>query len=80
MTYPTDPQSLLSAGACYACFGASLFQTMKLQLLADISLQSNPANDVSPQGLINQGKCYPCYANVSTPQLMELALMAQITQ
>lgn len=78
MSVATDPQSLLTAGKCYACPGATVFEIMKLQLLADISLQKNPANDVTPQGLISQGKCFPCFATVSTARIMELALLAQI--
>jgi hypothetical protein len=80
MAVATDPQSLLTAGHCFACFGASQFEVMKLALLVDISLQTNPANNVTPQGLISQGQCYPCYADVSLPKLMELVLLAQIAQ
>jgi hypothetical protein len=74
----TDPQSLIAAGHCYVCYGASIFETLKLALLAEISLAKNPANDVTPQGLISQGKCLECYGMVSIPRLMELVLFTQI--
>jgi len=74
----TDPQSLLSAGHCFACYGASTFEILKLALLAQISQSHNPANDVTPQGLLTQGACLECYGMVSTPKLMELVLLSQI--
>lgn len=75
----TDPQSLFTQGKCYACFGPlSGYEIMKLSLLAQISLQTNPANAVDPQSLVSQGKCFPCFGNVSMGKLMELALLAQI--
>jgi hypothetical protein len=74
----TDPQSLMTAGKCFACYGASTFEIMKLALLSQISTAHNAANDVTPQGLIAQGKCLECYGMVSIPQLMELVLLNQI--
>lgn len=74
----TDPQSLVTAGHCFVCYGASTFETLKLALLAQISTNHNPANDVTPQGLMSQGKCLECYGMVSIPRLMELVLLAQI--
>lgn len=74
----TDPQSLMAAGKCYACQGASQFQIMKLALLAGISVSQNPANQVDPQSLLAQAKCFSCYSDASIPRLMELALLAQI--
>ncbi len=74
----TDAQSLMTQGACYACYGVSSFEIMKLALLAQISLAHNPANAVDPQSLITQGKCFPCFGTVSMARLMELALLAQI--
>jgi hypothetical protein len=74
----TDSQSLLSAGHCYVCFGASTFQSMKLALLASISTNHNPANQTDPQTLLTQAKCFACFSEASTPRLMELALLAQI--
>ena len=74
----TDPQSLISAGKCYACFNSSTFQIMKLALLASISTNHNPANKTDPATLLAQAKCYSCNSNASQPKLMELALLAQI--
>jgi len=74
----TDPQSLMSAGHCYACYNASTFEILKLQLLAQISQAHNPANKVDPASLIATGKCYECFGRVSIPKLMELVLLNQI--
>jgi hypothetical protein len=74
----TDPQSLMTQGRCYACYGASTFEILKLSLLAQISLTHNPENDVTPQGLLAQGACLECYGMVTTPKLMELVLLNQI--
>lgn len=75
----TDAQSLLTQGNCYACYGASVYQILKLALLAQTSLGVNPANDVTPAGLIAQAKCFPCFSNTDIPKMMELALLAQIS-
>ena len=74
----TDTQSLMSAGHCYVCYGASTFEILKLSLLAQISVTHNPANDVTPQGLLAQGECLECYGMASIPKLMELVLLNQI--
>lgn len=75
----TDPQSLMAAGKCYACFGqASEFQIMKLALLAGISVNHNASNQTDPQSLMTQGKCFACFGQASEPQILELALLAQI--
>lgn len=70
----TDPQSLMTQGHCFACYGASNYEIMKLALLQDIALAHNPAADVTPQGLLAAGKCLECFGMVSQPKLMELAL------
>jgi hypothetical protein len=75
----TDPQSLLTDGHCYACYNASTFEILKLQLLAQISVQVNPANPVDPQSLISAGKCLECYGRVSLPQLMITVLLVAIS-
>ncbi len=77
-TMATDPQSLLNAGHCFACYGASTFEILKLALLAQISTNHNPANDVTPAGLIARGTCLECYGMVTLPRLMELVLLSQI--
>lgn len=74
----TDPQSLMTQGKCYACYGASEFEIMKLALLAQISTNHNAGNATDPASLIAQGKCFPCFGEVTIPKLMELALLAQI--
>lgn len=75
---PADPQTLMSEGHCFACYGASTFEILKLALLARISKASNPANDTTPQGLLAQGQCLECLGMVSIPRLMELVLLNQI--
>ena len=75
---PSDPQTLITEGHCFACYGASNFEIMKLALLSRISKLVNPDNDVTPQGLLSQGECLECYGMVSTPKLMELVLLSQI--
>lgn len=74
----TDPQGLFNLSKCYLCMGVSLFQALKLALLAQISQAKNAANDVTPAALMTQGKCFPCFSNVDTGRIMELALLAQI--
>jgi len=69
----------MTAGSCYACLGSlSQFETMKLELLAQIALAASPSADVTPQGLLDAAKCYECATNASMAQLMELALLAII--
>jgi hypothetical protein len=75
----TDAQSLLTQGVCYACYGASAFEIMKLSLLAQISIAHNPSNDVTPAALIVQARCYVCNTGQLTmARMMELSLLAQI--
>lgn len=74
----TDPQTLLSSAQCYVCQGVSIGQALKLQLLAQISLAHNPANQVDPQSLLSQAKCFACFSEASIGKLMELALLVQI--
>jgi hypothetical protein len=77
----TDAQTLLTEAQCYECNGANDYSLllMKLALLRQILLASNPVADTTPQALLADASCFSCYA--STPymlQLMELALLAQI--
>lgn len=74
----TDPQSLLSSSQCYVCQGVSLFEALKISLLARISQNHNPANPVDAPTLLSQSKCYACFSNATIAELMELALLAQI--
>lgn len=74
----TDPQSLMTQGSCFACYGASTYEIMKLALLAQISLAHNPDNNTDPVFLISEGRCYECFGQVTIPQLMILVLLNQI--
>jgi hypothetical protein len=72
-----DPQSLLTSAECYLCFQDE--PLLKLGLLRQILLASNPMADTSPQALLSSANCYLCFGN-SPAQLMamELSLLAQI--
>jgi hypothetical protein len=74
----TDPQGLMALGKCYACYGLSEVQVMRLALLAQISTAKNPANDTSPAALLTNGKCWPCFSNGDVGSVMELELLRQI--
>jgi hypothetical protein len=76
----TDAQGLISRGSCYNCTGGglSVYQMMKLALLAQLSLLVNASNDVTPQGLINQGACFSCLGMLSMYEIMEMVLLKQI--
>lgn len=71
--------TLLDEVKCYACFGASLTQLMKLALLRRQLLAAVPTADVSAGALIEYAKCYGCYG-ASLVDLIELALLDQIAQ
>lgn len=75
----TDTATLLTQARCYLCYGISLYQAMKLALLAQISVDTNPENDVTPAALLEQGKCFPCVSNTDVGMIMELALLNQIS-
>lgn len=74
----TDAQTLLTQSKCYLCYGMSIFQAMKLALLAQISVAHNAANNTDPAYLLSQGSCYNCFSNPTTGQIMELVLLQQI--
>lgn len=71
----TDPQSLLTQAAPYIGYGTSIFQGLKLALLAQIAVAHNAAANVTPAGLIAAGPCWPCFSNSDVGRLMELQLL-----
>jgi len=72
----TDPQSLVTAGSCYACAGMlSMYEIMKIELLAQIAVAAFPSADVTPQGLMTRAKCFQCGTYATPGQLYELALL-----
>jgi hypothetical protein len=74
-----DPQSLLTSAECYLCFQAE--PLLKLGLLRQILLASDPMADTSPQALLSSANCYLCFGNsTSLLMAMELSLLAQIAQ
>jgi hypothetical protein len=72
---PTDAQTLVTQARCYLCDGVTLFQAMKLSLLAQIAVGHNPSADVSAQALITAASCYSCASYSSLGDMMELALL-----
>ena len=73
----TAPQTLLTGGSCFDCYGASAVQMMRLSLLANILTALNPMAATDPQSLLTYGTCFNCYGAGSV-QMMELALLDQI--
>jgi len=73
----TAPQTLLTGGRCFDCYGASAVQIQRLSLLANILTALDPMAATDPQSLITYGKCFDCYG-ANTVQIMELALLDQI--
>jgi len=73
----TAPQTLLTGGRCYDCYGAGTVQMMRLSLLANILTALNPMAATDPQSLLTYGKCFDCYG-ANGVQMMELALLDQI--
>jgi len=74
---PTN--TLLGEVQCYACFGGSLAQLLKLALLRRTLLARNASADVSAAALITYAQCYGCYG-AGIMDLIELALLDQISQ
>ena len=75
----TAPQTLLTGGRCFDCYGAGAVQMMRLSLLSNILTALNPMAATDPQSLITYGKCFNCYG-ASGVQMMELALLDQILE
>jgi hypothetical protein len=78
----TDPQSLLASANCYLCYANSgnMLALLRVALLRQILLASNPNAVTDPQTLLQQANCYLCYANSPNYlQLLEVALLAQIS-
>ena len=79
----TNPQTLLAAADCFACYGESpaQLQLMKLALLAQLVKTTDPSMDTSPNTLLAQASCFACYANSpGLMSLMELGLLNLIAQ
>lgn len=74
---PTN--TLLDETKCYACYGASITQLLRLGLLRRQLLALNASADVSAAALLEYSKCYACYGS-SLTDLIELALLDQIAQ
>ena len=77
----TDAPTLLASANCYLSYASSGYMTqlMKLGLLKQILLASNPMAATDPQSLLTSANCYLSYA--SSPyalELMELGLLALI--
>jgi len=74
----TDANSLLEASKCYEnCTAPGQWQLLKLGLLQQILLASNPMADTSVNALLEDAKCYACLSP-GIWMLLELALLQQI--
>jgi hypothetical protein len=73
----TDATTLLEATKCYECSPPGQWQLMKLALLQQILLASNPVADTSPTALLEAAKCYACMPP-GLWGLLELGLLQQI--
>lgn len=74
----TDAQSLLTQAKCFMCYGVSLYEGLKLALLAQISVAHNASNNTDPAFLLSTAQCFDCYGRPTIGQLFELALLQQI--
>lgn len=70
---------LLEETKCYACYGLTLTQLLKLGLLRRQLIAADPAANTSASALIDYAKCYACYG-ASIYDLLELAFLDQISQ
>ena len=73
----TDANTLLSDTKCYECLSPGLWQLLKLGLLKQILLTSDPMADTSTNALLEAAKCYECLSP-GMWQLIELGLLQQI--
>lgn len=77
----TDPQSLLASASCFSCFGSDrgTMELLKLALLRQLVMASNPMAVLDPQTLLSEANCLSCFgSSPAQMQLMELALLSQI--
>jgi hypothetical protein len=73
----TDANSLLAEAACYGCTGQGLLQLLKLGLLRQLLLASDPMADTTPNTLLASAACYGCVSDKDR-QLLELGLLKAI--
>lgn len=74
-----DYGTLLDESRCYACFGASFSDLLRLSLLRRYLLAISPNADVTVGSLLDYAKCYACFG-ASMTDLIELALLNKITE
>jgi len=76
-----NPQTLLGESACFNCYGeVPIAQALKLALLARTLKSLVPTADTSAAALLTYASCYNCYADGNPGDLMEMALLDQISQ
>jgi len=73
----TDTATLLADTVCYECGPPGQWQLLKLGLLKQILLATNPVADTSANALLEAAKCYVCMPP-GIWQLLELGLLKQI--
>ncbi len=73
----TDATTLLDETKCFVCLPPGMWQLLKLGLLKQILLASDPMADTSATALLAAAKCYECLPP-GMWQLIELGLLQQI--
>lgn len=73
----TDANTLLDEVRCYECLAPGQWQLLKLALLKQILLATDPMADTSVNTLLEAVKCYTCLSP-GIWMLLELALLQQI--
>lgn len=67
----------MATAKCFACLPPNQLDTIRVELLTQILLASNPVANVSPSALLEAGKCFTCL----TPKdlkVIEVQLLSEI--
>lgn len=75
---PSEANTLYAQGACYACLGLSLQETLTLAIEREWLLLLDPAADTSVQALLDYGSGFHPYGSLF--DVLELSLLDQISQ
>lgn len=76
---PADPDTLYAEAACYICTGVTQAEALMLALYRRWLLTLNPNADTTPDALLQYGSCYSCNSNGSIFDVMEIAMLEQIS-
>ena len=72
-----SPTALMAAAKCFACLPPEQLQPIRVELLVQILLASNPVANVSPTALLAAGKCFACLAPKDL-KVIEVQLLSEI--